>query len=701
MGAAESGLDVKKGKSTAPAALRPSHKEEPPVSPTASSVSRSAPKPDAKKEDKPKKDKLDGRNDGVIVLGKYMMFKSEKDILGSGASSTCYKGKVLATQQPVAIKMYNEQRDAKDAKDLKKGTLAKFRRQIEVLNEMQQPFIVPADKRLAHEYLLRIKPESVFMQVLDYSKDASGQPGPDASDGIIYVVTEAAQYSLKDFLQDRRKSKTGFTRIFIRELVKRVVLAMSALHAKGYVHLDMKPENLMVFNGVLKVIDVDGCVKIGSNVKIGDNTISFSPVYCAPEWAKFILEGGNASIVVCPELDVWSVGMLIMEFITMEPVWNPIVARLMCTAGSHKHGVFKFLEYFISHNEAPIPKIVREKDEGLNDLLKNYLLAWKQQDRKNFAEVLHHPYLMEGGWDKYLTTEAMDEVVAQEAPASRTLVRHRTSEGTPGHDAVNLQPMFKGTLWKLRKESNAMQFANWTRRDMWIAHNHSLCYYSLKENKRQTLISAAQFTGAHFELFPESVKDFAFKVVCHGKEDNVEEEFFLAAENHEGLEQWMDTLQQTSVMEMVVTYQLGEDMKEAVEAYRCAVNNRRMRPEAQEGGGSADGLAPVFKAKLYKLKTSGDRFKEKDWYERDMWISQNNSLVYFSPKQEGPLLYYTSTDIAGASLTECPSDIACRPHVFQVVLAACNGVEFEPAYFAAESEDMRISWMKALRSVGA
>jgi len=615
-----------------------------------------------------------------------MIFRTEKDVLGAGASSTCYKGKVLDTHAPVAIKVYNEQ---KSGKEVKRGTLQKFRRQIEVLNEMQQPFKVPDNPRLQHEYLARVKPESVFMQVLDYSKDSNGEPGP-GPDGIIYVVTELAQYSLKDFLQDRRRAKSAFSRVFIRELVKRVVLAMAALHAKGYVHLDMKPENLMVFNGVLKVIDVDGCVRIGDIVKIGDNTISFSPVYCAPEWARFILQGGNASIEVTPQLDVWSVGMLIMEFITMEPVWNPIVARLMSSAGSHKHGVFKFLEYFTSHNEPPIPKAVREKDEGLTDLLRTGLLVWKAEERKNLAELLTHPYLSEGGWEKYLSDEAVAEVVAQEAPAQRTTQRLRE---LPTDVTTSFTPIHKGTLWKLRKDSTPKVFGNWARRDMWIAHNHSLCYHSLRENKKMTLIGASQLSGASVESLPESAKDFAFRVICHGKEDEADTEFMLAAENEEELQRWSEMLQRTSAMEIVVTYQLGNTMKVAVEAYRCAVNNRRMSLDDSDENQNE----PVFRAKLFKLKTSGHLHHEKDWYERDMWIAQNGSLVYWSPKQEGNLVYYTASDVNTATISECPAGTACRPHVFQVVLAPANGVEFEPAYFAAETEELKNAWMNALR----
>ena len=42
------------------------------------------------------------------------------------------------------------------------------------------------------------------------------------------------------------------------DMTKAVVFVMAGLHAKGFVHLDLKPENLMVFDGALKLIDVGG-----------------------------------------------------------------------------------------------------------------------------------------------------------------------------------------------------------------------------------------------------------------------------------------------------------------------------------------------------------------------------------------------------------------------------------------------------------
>ena len=82
---------------------------------------------------------------------------------------------------------------------------------------------------------------------------------------------------------------------------------------------DLKPENLMMFNGRLKLIDVDGCVPIDSEVlrkphvgwghvddgirrvsvaagscqvSINDSSISFSPCYCAPEWTRWAMNHG-------------------------------------------------------------------------------------------------------------------------------------------------------------------------------------------------------------------------------------------------------------------------------------------------------------------------------------------------------------------------------------------------------------------------
>merc|ERR1719375_2690511 len=101
----------------------------------------------------------------------------------------------------------------------------------------------------------------------------------------------------------------------------------------------MKPENLMMFNSRIKIIDVDGCVRAGSTLSISDSSISFSPCYCAPEWARFLIEEGEAgeetTIVADPLLDVWSIGLTICELVTLDAVLKPKYASFVKQSKNH------------------------------------------------------------------------------------------------------------------------------------------------------------------------------------------------------------------------------------------------------------------------------------------------------------------------------------------------------------------------------
>jgi p70 ribosomal S6 kinase len=85
------------------------------------------------------------------------------------------------------------------------------------------------------------------------------------------------------------------------------VLAIGELHKHGFMHRDLKLENLMMEeDGYLKVIDYGLAKNFGSN---GEFAQSFcgTPEYIAPE----MVEGTGHDFAV----DWWAVGVLIYEML--------------------------------------------------------------------------------------------------------------------------------------------------------------------------------------------------------------------------------------------------------------------------------------------------------------------------------------------------------------------------------------------------
>ena len=65
-----------------------------------------------------------------------------------------------------------------------KLVVTKFRRQIDVLKNLMAPLeTLPSDPKLRNDILLKMDPKRMFLELLDYSKDKKGEPGPDDRDG--------------------------------------------------------------------------------------------------------------------------------------------------------------------------------------------------------------------------------------------------------------------------------------------------------------------------------------------------------------------------------------------------------------------------------------------------------------------------------------------------------------------------------------
>lgn len=647
-------------------------------------------------------DSSTGRSEGEskvrTVMGKYLMMMSSGDTLGEGTSSICRRGTIKDTGEEVAIKVYKSSKQAQ-----KGGTvLRKFERQIRVLKELQEPFVAPDDPTLSSEEITNTKPHRLFMELLDYSKDAEGQPGPDPTDGVLYVITEVGQYTLKDFLSLRREQAKPLPPELVWRVTKGVIHVMAGLHAKGFVHCDLKPENLMMFKGRLKLIDVDGCMRAGDTVSINDSSISFSPCYCAPEWARFLIEDSDmdaheSRIKIMPSLDVWSVGMTLCELVTLGPLLKSVYAKFLRGGNSQREAGFMFMEWLSSIREAPLVKQITKYDRHFVNLLTSHLLPVDPEKRSSCAQCLSHPFLaVEGsaqakpaavqaaasecGGSKENGAEDRAELDNQPIPRR---ARNRLQ------DESTTKPLYQGTIWKLNNGGNPQDSSHWQKRDAWIARTGALCYYSIKDSKRLVLLSASKLAEAEIKRCDGGSQKIAFEVrTPTDTDDEADVVFTFGCRSEEELEQWIRMIKEVQ-QHHVSTMRMGLNFVEELRAFRLKVKNRR-RPVQKDARGQFE---PVFKASLWKVKTNGDCMKEKDWVLREMWIAQNGSLVYWSKQEERELVYYSDHDLSRASFLRVAEAASCKPWTFQVVLPPSDGVEFTPGEFAASSEDLLEQWL--------
>jgi serine/threonine protein kinase len=344
-------------------------------------------------------------------MGKYLMSEAPDDKLGEGTYCVCRRGTILDTGEQVAIKVCKLVRERGTGDEAEQAMLKRFRRQVMVLQELHQPFVPPADPSLWNEELAGENPADMFVRMLDYSKDRRGEPGPEDGDGWLYVVLELAQHSLKAFLRAHRDQKKLLNKEAARSIARRIILVVAALHAKGLVHLDFKPDNLMMFGNNWKLIDVDGCVRAGTSARLEETAIYYSPCYCAPEMARFLTQVTKGPISILPSLDVWSVGMVTCELAHLDAVLKPRYAIESKKAHSHRHACRKFLDW-LGGTECVdfLPRDVEEFDEGLRELVFDYLLVLDGSKRKSLAQCLTAPYIAEAARTEPLP-DALREVL--------------------------------------------------------------------------------------------------------------------------------------------------------------------------------------------------------------------------------------------------------------------------------------------------
>ncbi|CAE7903867.1 CPK34 [Symbiodinium microadriaticum] len=311
------------------------------------------------------------------------------------------------------------------------------------------------------ELIRKIDFSSCFVSVVSYSKDEDDNPGLDAESESLFIVFELGGESLEDRLVRYADEGRKLSADEHRSLQWALVSIVFGLHTLGYVHLDIKPANIVSFDmpdkkEQWKLIDLDGALNSGKPAMLKDCVTTLQ--YLSPELAGTFLsmkvcardkfgrarrgreETDNQLIKLSRLMDVWSVGMCAMEAIFLVPILMPWYDEWLRETGTEE----KFLNWLADYHSDPIitgdlRDALREIDEDMCNFLEGML---QKDPSKRFSiiecinhtwfEKMRHSHLedLAGILEK---SEAADSEA--QSPASRPSPKEEKEDRPTGKDA--------------------------------------------------------------------------------------------------------------------------------------------------------------------------------------------------------------------------------------------------------------------------
>jgi serine/threonine-protein kinase len=215
---------------------------------------------------------------GVVLDGAYQLVRA----VSQGGMSTVFEAIQLKLQRRVAVKVMSAELAADPE------ALARFRREVKIASKLTHPHIV---------------------QLLDFGFTPSGQA---------YLVTE---YLEGEDLEERLFRVGRLPLPATAALVKQLASGLAAMHAKGVVHRDLKPGNvvLVALEGgaeFVKIVDF-GISKLRPATQLTKPaTVLGTPEYMSPEQAT----GRTAD--VDHRTDQWALGATIWRTLSGQPPFS-------------------------------------------------------------------------------------------------------------------------------------------------------------------------------------------------------------------------------------------------------------------------------------------------------------------------------------------------------------------------------------------
>lgn len=282
------------------------------------------------------------------VMDKYRLMKE----IGDGTCGNVYKAVNLETNEIVAVK--------------------KMKRKFYFWDECINLREVKCLRRLNHPNIVKLK------EIVKENHE-------------LFFIFEHMECNLYQLMKDRRDP---FTEAEIRSYMSQILKGLAYMHKNGYFHRDMKPENLLVKQDVIKIADFGLAREVMSKPPYTE--------YVSTRWYR-APEVLLHSSFYTPAIDMWAVGAILAELFTLSPLFpgqseTDQIYKICNVLGTPDNNIwYEGMSYPPSVNFSyKIPprnlsEIITNASMEAIDLIQK-LCSWNPLKRPTAEEALQHPF---------------------------------------------------------------------------------------------------------------------------------------------------------------------------------------------------------------------------------------------------------------------------------------------------------------------